>query len=256
MEANINCDLGEKSHLCSNEHDPKLLKLINTANVACGYHAGDDQTMRDTIRIAKANGVSVGVHPSFKDRENFGRIRIKLGSSDLKKLIIEQLEIFDKICDEENYLMTHVKPHGALNNMACEDYEIAKDIGIAIKEYNKDLIYMVGASSQMEKAGLDLGLKIACEVFADRNYEDNGMLFSRKKDKALIIDPEEALKHTMIMLETSSINCFSGKKIPTQIDTICFHGDGVTAVQIAQKLSDGLKKNGIDLKALNLLSKF
>ena len=254
MEANINCDLGETSIHCSSENDPTLLTIINTANVACGYHAGDEPTMRRTIQIAKANNVSIGVHPSFKDLENFGRKRIQLEPLELKKLVIEQIELFDQIASEEDYPMTHVKPHGAMNNMACESYEMSKTIGEAIKEYNPDLIYMVGAKTEMEKAGIDLNLRIACEVFADRNYEDNGLLFSRTKNNALITDPDEALEHTIRMIENQAIDCKSGKKIPCRVDTICLHGDGKTAVNLATRLRDGLTQAGIELKKLNELS--
>ena len=254
MEANINCDLGETSPHCSSENDPTLLTIINTANVACGYHAGDEPTMRRTIKIAKDNNVSIGVHPSFKDPENFGRKRIQLTPQELKQLITEQLELFDKICFEEKYAMTHVKPHGAMNNMACESYEMSKVIGEAIKEYNSELIYMVGAKTEMENAGKDLGLKIACEVFADRNYEDNGLLYSRSKSDALITDPEEALIHTIKMIEEQAIDCKSGKKIPCKVDTICLHGDGKTAVNLAKTLREGLTQKGIHLKKLNDLS--
>ena len=254
MEANINCDLGETSPHCSSENDLTLLTIINTANVACGYHAGDDPTMRRTIKIAKDNNVSIGVHPSFKDPENFGRKRIQLTPQELKQLITEQLELFDKICFEEKYPMTHVKPHGAMNNMACESYEMSKAIGEAIKDYNPELIYMVGAKTEMENAGKDLGLKIACEVFADRNYEDNGLLYSRSKGDALITDPEEALIHTIKMIEEQAIDCKSGKKIPCKVDTICLHGDGKTAVNLAKTLREGLTQKGIHLKKLNDLS--
>ena len=254
MEANINCDLGETSPHCSSENDPELLTIINTANVACGYHAGDEPTMRRTIQIAKKNNVSIGAHPSFNDKENFGRKRINLETKELKQLVLEQIELFDKICSEEGYVMTHVKPHGAMNNMACESYEMSKTIGEAIKEYNTDLIYMVGAKTEMEKAGLDLKMKIACEVFADRNYEDNGLLFSRTKSDALISDPEEALAHTVRMIKEQAIDCKSGKKIPCRVDTICLHGDGKTAVPLASRLREGLIKEGIDLKNLDQLS--
>ena len=113
MEINLNCDLGEKSKFCSTENDPKLLRIVNTANIACGYHAGDEDTMRNTIRIAKKNGVSIGAHPSFNDKENFGRKRIYLKNHEIEKLVTEQLEIISKIADEEKYPITHVKPHGA-----------------------------------------------------------------------------------------------------------------------------------------------
>jgi Uncharacterized proteins, homologs of lactam utilization protein B len=125
MEININCDLGEKSKLHSNKHDPELLSIVNSANVACGYHAGDENTMNEVVKISKKNGVSIGAHPSFNDLENFGRRRINLNSSEIKKLIFVQYEILQKIALNYNEKVTHIKPHGALNNMACEDLELA-----------------------------------------------------------------------------------------------------------------------------------
>ena len=256
METNINCDLEETSIHSSSDNDPALLQIINTANVACGFHAGDESTMVRTIQISKKNNVSVGAHPSFNDRENFGRKRIKLSSIELKKLIIDQLEIITRIAEREQYQITHVKPHGALNNMACEDYDLSYDIGLAIKEFDKDLIYVCGASTEMEKAGNNLGMKVACEIFADRNYDDHGRLVSRNLSHALITDPEESLLHTVSMLNNQVINCYSGKKIPCQIDTICLHSDGKTAVPLAKKLKEGLLAAGFDLKPLNNFKKF
>ena len=255
MEINLNCDLGEKSKFCSTENDPKLLRIVNTANIACGYHAGDEDTMRNTIRIAKKNGVSIGAHPSFNDKENFGRKRIYLKNHEIEKLATEQLEIISKIADEEKYPITHVKPHGALNNMACEDYEISKSIGRAILNFNQNLIYVCLPMTQMEKAARALKMKVACEIFADRNYEDNGHLISRKLPNALITDPEEALKKIILMLREKSIISYSGKKIPCSIDTICLHGDGKTALEMANKLKTGLQDNNIKLKQLTEIVK-
>jgi UPF0271 protein len=255
MEINLNCDLGETSKFCSTKNDPELLKIVNTANIACGYHAGDAATIRNTIRISKKNDVSVGAHPSFDDKENFGRKRINLTGSEIKKLITDQLEIISKIADEESYSITHVKPHGALNNMACENYEISKSIGEAILNFNKDLIYVCLPMTQMEKAARDLNMRLACEIFADRNYEDNGNIISRKLPNALITDPEEALKKTILMLKEKSIVSYSGKRIPCTIDTICLHGDGKTALAMANKLKSGLLSENIKLKKLTEIVK-
>jgi len=255
MEININCDLGETSKFCSTKNDPELLGIVNTANIACGYHAGDEVTMRNTIKIAKKNGVSIGAHPSFNDRENFGRKRISLKNNEIEKLVIDQLKIISKIANEENYPITHVKIHGALNNMACEDYEISSSIGKAILSFNKDLIYVCLPMTQMEKAGRDLNMKIACEIFADRNYEDNGNLVSRKLPNALITDPEEALKHVLQMIKEKAIISYTGKKIPCDINTVCLHGDGKTAVELAKTLKSGLIKKNIKLKTLNKIIK-
>ena len=141
MEININCDLGESSKFCSTENDPLLLKIVNSANIACGYHAGDKQTMEKTVKISKENNVSVGAHPSFNDPENFGRKRLNLSSSEITKLITDQINILSNISDKLGMKVTHVKPHGALNNMACEDYDLAKIISESILQVNKDLIF-------------------------------------------------------------------------------------------------------------------
>ena len=256
MEININCDLGESSKLHSTENDPILLNIVNSANIACGYHAGDKATMEKTIEISKKNKVSVGAHPSFNDRENFGRKRLNLSTSEIIKLIIEQINILSEIADNKEMKITHVKPHGALNNMGCEDYELAKTISESIIKVNKDLIFLVPTGSQMEKAGKKLGMKVATEIFADRNYEDDGNLVSRTKRNAMITDPEIAKKHVIKMIENQAINCYSGKEISCEIDSICVHGDGENAVDTAKQIKEGLIISGVTLKPLDIMTKF
>jgi len=256
MEININCDLGESSKFCSTENDPLLLKIVNSANIACGYHAGDKPTMEKTIKISKENSVSIGAHPSFNDPENFGRKRLNLPSGEITKLIIDQINILSNIANTSGIKVTHVKPHGALNNMACEDYELAKIISDSIIQVNKDLIFLVPTGSQMEKAGKKLGMKIATEIFADRNYEDNGNLVSRSKSNAMITDPEIAKKHVIKMVENQALNCYSGKQIPCEIDSVCVHGDGQSAVKTAKQIREGLIKAGVTLNPLDKMKKF
>ena len=256
MEININCDLGESSKFCSTENDPLLLKIVNSANIACGYHAGDKPTMEKTIKISKENSVSIGAHPSFNDPENFGRKRLNLPSGEITKLIIDQINILSNIANTSGIKVTHVKPHGALNNMACEDYELAKIISGSIIQVNKDLIFLVPTGSQMEKAGKKLGMKIATEIFADRNYEDNGNLVSRSKSNAMITDPEIAKKHVIKMVENQALNCYSGKQIPCEIDSVCVHGDGQSAVKTAKQIREGLIKAGVTLNPLDKMKKF
>jgi len=256
MEININCDLGESSKLHSTQNDPLLLEIVNSANIACGYHAGDKPTMEKTIEISKKNNVSIGAHPSFKDLENFGRKRINLPSGEIKKLIIDQINILSNIAVDKDVKVTHVKPHGALNNMACEDYDLAKIISESIIETNKNLIFLVPTRSQMEKVGKKLGMKIATEIFADRNYEDDGNLVSRSKKNSMITDPEIAKKHVIKMIENQALNCYSGKQIPCEIDSVCVHGDGKTAVKTAKQIRDGLLKSGMILNPLDKMKKF
>ena len=236
MEININCDLGEKSKLHSNERDPDLLKIVNSANIACGYHAGDKETMNDVIKISKNNGVSIGAHPSFKDPDNFGRERMNLRNDEIKKLIFDQYEILQKIASIHGENVTHIKPHGALNNMACEDFELASTLALSIKEIDKDLIYLVPTGSKMEQAA--------------RN------LISRKKPNALIINPIEAKTHVLKMVRNQSINCHSGKQIPCKIDSVCIHGDNQSSLDTAKSIKLNLIENGLELKPLNKMKKF
>ena len=256
MEININCDLGEKSKLHSNKHDPDLLKIVNSANVACGYHAGDEETMNQVVTISKENGVSIGAHPSFNDPENFGRNRINLTANEIRKLIIDQYEILQNIAIKHNEKVSHIKPHGALNNMACEDLELATILAKAINEISKDLIYLVPTGSKMQEAAKNLNMKIACEIFADRNYEDDGNLVSRKKPNALITDPEVAKKHVLSMVKNQSLNCHSGKQIPCEIDSVCIHGDNESSLATAKLIKENLQNNGLKLMPLNQMEKF
>ena len=256
MEININCDLGEKSKHHSNKYDPDLLEIVNSANVACGYHAGDEETMDQVVKISKKNGVSIGAHPSFNDPENFGRERMNLSSSEIKKLIIDQYEILQKIALKHGENVSHMKPHGALNNMACEDIELALILAKTIKDINKDLIYLVPTGSKMQEAAKKLDMKFACEIFADRNYEDDGNLVSRKKSHALITDPDEAKKHVLKMVQTQSLNCHSGKQIPCEIDSVCIHGDNLSSLATAKSIKKNLVDNGLELKTLKNMKKF
>ena len=171
-------------------------------------------------------------------------------------MIIDQYEILQKIADNCGEKVTHIKPHGALNNMACEDIELATTLANAINEISKDLIYLVPTGSKMEAAAKKFNMKIACEIFADRNYEDDGNLVSRSKDNAMITNPEIAKKHVIKMVENQALNCYSGKQIPCEIDSVCVHGDGQSAVSTAKEIKEGLINSGIILKPLNKLKKF
>ncbi len=256
MEININCDLGEKSKHHSNIHDPELLNIVNSANIACGYHAGDEETMREVIGISKKNGVSIGAHPSFNDPDNFGRKRMNLNSHEINKLIVDQYEILQKIASEHGEKVTHIKPHGALNNMACEDIDLATILAKTIYDIDKDLIYLVPTGSKMEEAALKFNMKIACEIFADRNYEEDGNLVSRAKSNALITDPDEAKLHVLKMVKNQALNCHTGKQIPCKIDSVCIHGDNESSLATAKIIRDNLVENGLQLKTLTNLKKF
>ena len=255
MEINLNCDLGEKSKHHSNENDPDLLKIVNSANVACGYHAGDEETMKKVVEISKENNVSIGAHPSFNDPENFGRKRINLTANEISKLVTDQYEILQNIAIKLDEKVSHIKPHGALNNMACEDIELATILAKTIYNIDKDIIYLVPTGSKMEIAAKKLNMKIACEIFADRNYEDDGTLVSRSKDYALITDPERAKEHVYNMVKNQTLNCHSGKQIPCEIDSICIHGDNKSSLSTAIQVKENLLKTNLELKPLNKMNK-
>ena len=181
---------------------------------------------------------------------------MSLNSSEIKRLIIDQYEILQSVATKYNQKITHIKPHGALNNMACEDFELATILANSIYEIDKDIIYLLPTGSKMEIAAKKLDMKIACEVFADRNYKDDGNLISRSKPNALITDPEIAKMHVINMIKNQSLNCLSGKQIPCEINSICIHGDNIGSLNTAKLIKDDLLKNNFELKALDKMSKF
>ena len=181
---------------------------------------------------------------------------MNLPPNEVRQLIIDQYEILQKIAQDHGENVTHIKPHGALNNMACEDIDLATTLAKAINEISKDLIYLVPTGSKMEEAAKKLNMQIACEIFADRNYEDDGNLVSRKKPHALITDPEEAKKHVLNMVKNQSLNCHSGKQIPCEIDSVCIHGDNESSLSTAKSIRENLIENGLQLKPLNQMKKF
>ena len=171
-------------------------------------------------------------------------------------MIIDQYEILQKIANNYGESVSHIKPHGALNNMACEDIELATILAKVINDINKDLIYLVPTGSRMEEAAKKLNMKIACEIFADRNYEDDGNLVSRKKPNALITDPEIAKKHVLSMVKNQALNCHSGKQIPCEIDSVCIHGDNKSSLATAKSIKNNLLHNDLKLVPLNKMEKF
>jgi len=185
-----------------------------------------------------------------------GRKRYKLTFKELDKLISEQLEIFSEIAELQNYAFTHVKPHGALNNMACEDFDISLQIAKSISAFDKNLIFMVLPCTQMIIAARKINLRYACEIFADRNYDESGLLIDRSKSNSMISDPLVSVNNIFEMLENNAIKTIEGNFLKTEIDTICIHGDGLNSIEIAQTVKDGLKEKGIEFKPLNMLTKF
>jgi len=240
----INCDLGEGMG-----NDALIMPFISSANIACGYHAGDESTMKQTVELCKKNNVAIGVHPSFLDRENFGRTDMRLPPGEVYTLVAKQIRLLDEIVKSARTELKHVKPHGALYNMAARSMQLAAIISLAVKDINKKLMLYGLSGSHLIKEGKNIGLKTASEVFADRTYQDGGSLTPRHKPEALIEDVNKAVAQVLQMINEGTVTTISGKKIPILAETVCIHGDGSHAVEFAKAIHDALKENGIAIKA-------
>lgn len=242
---NLNADMGEGFGAYDIGNDDALLKIVTSANVACGFHAGDPLVMRRLTLRAREEGVSVGAHPGFNDLWGFGRRRIDMHPEELEYTVAYQIGALQAMASYAGLEVTHVKPHGALNNMAAESAELAHAIGRAIKAVDPNLIYVALAGSEMQRAGEELGLRVACEGFADRMYEDDGQLMSRKLPGSVIRDPEVARENVVNMVTQQAVTSRNGKALACRIDTICVHGDEPTAVDVARAVRTGLEAAGV-----------
>lgn len=247
LSINLNADMGEGFGAYDIGDDDSILKIIKSASVACGFHAGDPLTMRHVVQRAKEEGVSIGAHPGFNDLWGFGRRRIEMKPDDLECMIAYQIGALQAMASYASVKVTHVKPHGALNNMAAENAEYALAIGRAIKTVDRDLIYVALSGSEMEKAGHQLGLKVACEGFCDRLYDDDGNLTSRKLPGSVIKDPAVATQRVVDMVLNGEIISRNGKRVPRRFDTLCVHGDEPTAIVLARAVRDGLEAAGVKI---------
>lgn len=250
MKINLNADMGEGFGAYDIGNDEALLGIIRSANVACGFHAGDPVVMRRLVMRAKDEGVSIGAHPGFNDISGFGRRRIDMKPDELEYAVAYQIGALQAMAAYAGLAVTHVKPHGALNNMAAENGDLAQAIGRAIKTVDPGLIYVALAGSEMQKAGEALGLTVACEGFADRLYDDDGNLTSRKIPGSVIRDPQVARDRVVQMVQEQAVTSRNGKTIPCRIDSICVHGDEPTAVEVARVVRQGLEQAGIQVVPL------
>ena len=241
MKIDINCDMGEN---IGNDED--IMPFITSANIACGFHAGDENAMRGTVRLARRYGAAVGAHPSWKDREGFGRNEMFLPLDEVEALILEQVSALTRIAKTEGVELHHVKPHGALYNQAAKDRALANAIASAVKRVSVDLVLVGLAGSRLVEAGLEVGLKVANEGFPDRNYNPDGTLVSRKQPHALIESPEEIAAHAIELVE-NGID-FSCRRV--NVATLCLHGDHPRAADNARVVHEALKKFGVEIAAL------
>ena len=244
MIVDLNADLGEGAG-----HDDDLLELVTSANIACGFHAGDADTMRHSIEAARAGDVAVGAHPSLFDRENFGRKELSVKPGEIFDAVVYQLGVFQAIANAAGVQPNHVKPHGALYNMAVRDEQLADAIARATASVDCKLILFAPQSTALSRAGEKNGLKIAREVFADRNYLSNGQLVPRTRADALLHDPMEAAPRVLRMLREGKVRSVDGVDVEVRAETICLHGDNPEAVEFARALRAHLEEKGVTVRA-------
>jgi UPF0271 protein len=244
LVVDLNADLGEGAG-----HDDEILALVTSANIACGFHAGDAETMRRSIEAARDRKVAVGAHPSLFDRENFGRKELPVKSDEVFDAVVYQLGVFQAIAEAAGVRPNHVKPHGALYNMAVRDQGLANAIGRAIAKVDKKLILFAPQNSALARAGEANGLQIAHEVFADRNYLSDGSLVPRSRPDALLHNPEEAAARVVRMLHDGKVRSVDGVDVDVRTETVCLHGDTPGAVEFARALKSRLEEEGVTIMA-------
>ncbi|MEE1086678.1 MAG: 5-oxoprolinase subunit PxpA [Schaedlerella sp.] len=251
----LNSDLGESFGRYTIGADDKIIPLITSANVACGYHASDPVVMDKTVKLAKEAGIRVGAHPGFPDLMGFGRRNMVISPTEAKTYTLYQLGALDAFCRANGVKMQHVKPHGAFYNMAAKDYKLAQAICEAVKEFNDNLIIMALSGGELIRAAEDMGLRAASEVFADRAYEEDGSLVNRSKEGAMITDEDEAIARVVRMVKEQKVTAITGKDISIKADSICVHGDGAKALAFVEKIRAELTKEGVEICALDEIVK-
>lgn len=250
MKIDLNADLGESFGPWKMGADAAMLQIVTSANIACGFHAGDPAEMLRTVRLCAEKGVSIGAHPGFDDLQGFGRRQI-IGTPelDLGAMILYQIGALAAIARSENLTVHHVKMHGALSNMCMTDRKMAETSVNAMRSYSDDIYIMAIAATEIQRAAEQVGGPMVAEVFADRTYNDDGTLTSRSRPDALIHDPDQAADHVLRMVETQALTSVNGKTIPVRPDTICVHGDNPAAVKLAERVRNRLEQNGVTVAA-------
>lgn len=247
----LNCDLGESFGNYKCGMDDEVIPYISSANVACGFHASDPLVMSKTVKIAKNYNVSVGAHPGYPDLVGFGRRNMNIAPAEVKAMVQYQVGALMAFCKANGIKLCHVKPHGAMYNMAGRDMELATAICEGIYEVDKNLILLGLSGSKMLIAAKETGLRSACEVFADRAYEEDGSLVSRTKEGAVITDENIAIDRVVSMVKNGTVTAITGKVIQVKADSVCVHGDGVKAVEFVKKISKRLKDENITIAPIS-----
>ncbi|WP_207513008.1 5-oxoprolinase subunit PxpA [Longitalea luteola] len=251
LSIDINCDMGESTHLWhyNLEKDRQLLSYVSSINLACGLHAGDAHTMHELVAAAIDAGVAIGAHPGFPDRENFGRTNMNLPPEAIYDLVLYQTGALDAFLKVMHTRIHHVKPHGALYNMAAKDAALAEAICKAVYDYDDQLLVYGLSGSALIEAATATGLKTCSEVFADRTYQDDGHLTPRTQPNAIIIDPQASLNQVLQMVTRRSVISVHGREVPIVADTVCIHSDGEHAVEFARSINEALLINGIKVQS-------
>ena len=246
----LNCDLGESfgSYTCG--LDKEVLPYISSANVACGFHASDPLVMAETVKAAKESGVSIGAHPGYPDLVGFGRRNLAVSPKELKAMVQYQIGALQAFSRSNGTFLQHVKPHGAMYNMAGKDLTLARAICEGIAETDPSLILLGLSGSRLLEAAEEVGLRAASEVFADRAYEEDGSLVARSKPGAMVTDAEEMLSRVIRMVKNGSVVSVTGKEIGLKADSVCLHGDNPHAVEFAARLNAALKAEGVQIVPL------
>lgn len=246
-KVDLNSDLGESFGRYTLGMDSEVIPLITSANAACGWHASDPVVMRKTVAMAKEAGIQVGAHPGFPDLMGFGRRNMVISPDEAYAYTMYQLGAISGFLSAAGMKMQHVKPHGAFYNMAAKDYELARAICSAVRDFDENLIVLALVGGELEKAGRDLGLRTAGEFFADRAYEEDGTLVNRRKEGAMITDEEEAIGRVVRMIKERKVRTITGKDIDIRGDSICVHGDGVKALAFVRRIRERLTEEGITI---------
>ncbi len=242
----LNSDLGEGALF-----DADIIPLITSANIACGFHAGDCALMKKTVGLCKANSVSFGAHPGYPDRENFGRTNMDVTSEQVYEYTLYQLGALGAFAEASGVKMSHVKPHGAMYNMAAKNKELSNAIADAVKDYDDSLILLALSGSEMIKAAKAKGIKYASEVFADRAYESDGTLRARKLEGSMITDENEAINRVIRMIKEGKVTSYTGEDIDIEAHSVCVHGDGEKALDFVRALNKAFEENGIKTAPLS-----
>lgn len=247
----LNSDLGESFGRYTLGMDKKVIPLITSANVACGYHASDPVVMEKTISMAKEAGIRVGAHPGFPDLMGFGRRNMNVTPAEAKAYTLYQLGALQAFCKAKGVTMQHVKPHGAFYNMAAKDEALSRAICEAVASFDEKLIVLALSGGELARVAKEMGLRTALEVFADRGYEEDGSLVDRRKEGALITDEEQAISRVIRMVKEKKVTAVTGKDIPIQADSVCVHGDGEKALAFVERIRKALTQEGISICSLD-----